>query len=311
MRAVHFNGAKLECINHPDPVGDTLVSVDLAGICGTDLEILGGYMGYSGIPGHEFVGTVVKSDKPDLIGKRVAGEINAGCTKCDYCKRGMSRHCPDRTVLGILNHDGAFAEYLSLPSSNLHVIPDSISDEQAVFIEPLAAAFEILEQVDVRPEWRVAIVGDGRLAQLVCRVLHLPCSDVTCFGRHPSKLAALDPGIKTSTTIAGYEQKFDLVVDAAGSSSGLADAIKLARPRGHVIAKSTVSKHSADLTPAIINEITITGSRCGLFEPAIRALATGVISVDKLAGRTFPLSEVHEAFEHAKRPDTLKVFLKP
>ncbi|EIJ65814.1 GroES-like protein, partial [Candidatus Nitrosopumilus salaria BD31] len=168
MKAAYFDGVKMIFEkNYPEPKsGEALVRIRLAGICGTDLEILQGYMKYHGILGHEFVGTVEKSDNPELIGKRVVGEINVGCGKCDFCEKGLQRHCPDRTVLGILNRDGAFAEFLSLPEKNLHVIPDSISDEQAVFVEPLAAAFEIKEQISLDPNWSVAVVGDGRLAQI-------------------------------------------------------------------------------------------------------------------------------------------------
>jgi threonine dehydrogenase-like Zn-dependent dehydrogenase len=179
----------------PEPnLGETLVRVNLAGICGTDLEIIQGYMKYDGILGHEFVGTVEKSSNSELVGKRVVGEINAGCRKCNYCEKGMERHCPNRTVLGILKRNGAFAEFLSLPEKNLHVIPDSVSDEQAVFVEPLAAAFEIGEQVSLQPQWGVAVVGDGRLAQLIIQVLKVKCSNITCFGRHKNKLQSLVNG---------------------------------------------------------------------------------------------------------------------
>ena len=316
MKAIYFNGKKASFEkNHPEPnQAETVVRMNLAGICGTDLEIIQGYMGYDGILGHEFVGTVEKSVNPKLIGKRVVGEINAGCCKCDYCERGMERHCPNRTVLGILKHDGAFAEFLSLPEKNLHVIPDSISDEQAVFVEPLAAAFEIREQVSLQPQWGVAVIGDGRLAHLIIQVLKLKCSNITCFGRHKNKLQHLvNSGTKIKIGIdSSDEQTFDLVVDATGSSSGVADAMKLAKPRGTIVLKSTVaSKENADLTPAIINEITLVGSRCGLFRPAIDALASGIVSVDYMTDSTFALENFSEAVEHAKKPDTLKVFLRP
>ena len=301
--------------NYPDPeFNETVVQVNLAGICGTDLEILDGYMKYTGILGHEFVGTVVKSKNSDLIGKRVVGEINAGCTKCDFCIRGMERHCPSRTVLGILKRDGAFAEFLSLPEKNLHVIPDSISDEQAVFVEPLAAAFEINEQISLKPEWNVAVVGDGRLAQLIIQVIKLTCSNITCFGKHQNKLEGLiQSGIKIKIGIESTdEQLFDLVVEATGSNSGFTDTMKLVKPRGTVVLKSTItSRENLDLTSTIINEITLIGSRCGLFKPAIDALATGVISVNSMIDSTFSLDEFNDAIIHAKKPDTLKVFLKP
>ena len=316
MKATFFDGKRMIFDNnYPDPeFNETLVQVNLAGICGTDLEILNGYMKYSGILGHEFVGTVVKSNNSNLIGKRVVGEINAGCTKCDFCIRGMERHCPSRTVLGILKRDGAFAEFLSLPEKNLHVIPDSISDEQAVFVEPLAAAFEINEQISLKPEWNVAVVGDGRLAQLIIQVIKLTCSNITCFGKHQNKLEGLiQSGIKIKIGIESTdEQLFDLVVEATGSNSGFTDTMKLVKPRGTVVLKSTItSRENLDLTATIINEITLIGSRCGLFKPAIDALATGVISVNSMIDCTFSLDKFEDAIIHAKKPDTLKVFLKP
>ena len=316
MKATFFDGKKMIFDNnYPDPkFNETLVQVNLAGICGTDLEILNGYMKYSGILGHEFVGTVVKSNNSNLIGKRVVGEINAGCTQCDFCLRGMERHCPSRTVLGILKRDGAFAEFLSLPEKNLHVIPDSISDEQAVFVEPLAAAFEINEQISLKPEWNVAVVGDGRLAQLIIQVIKLTCSNITCFGKHQNKLEGLiQSGIKIKIGIESTdEQLFDLVVEATGSNSGFTDAMKLVKPRGTVVLKSTItSRENLDLTPTIINEITLIGSRCGLFKPAIDALTTGIISVNSMIDCTFSLDKFEDAIIYAKKPNTMKVFLKP
>ena len=316
MKATFFDGKKMILEkNYPEPnFNETLVRVDLAGICGTDLEILDGYMQYAGILGHEFVGTVKQSDNSELIGKRVVGEINAGCGKCDSCINGMERHCSTRTVLGILKRNGAFAEFLSLPEKNLHVIPDSISDEQAVFIEPLAAAFEINEQVSLKPEWNVAVVGDGRLAQLIIQVIKLTCSNVTCFGKHENKLQSLvQSGIKIKLGIESTdEQLFDLVVEATGSNSGFTDTMKLVKPRGTVVLKSTIaSRENLDLTPTIINEITLIGSRCGLFKPAIDALATGKVSVDSMIDSTFALEKFEDAITYAKKPNTLKVFLKP
>ena len=316
VKATIFDGKHITLDkNYPDPeFNETLVRVSLAGICGTDLEILDGYMQYNGILGHEFVGVVEKSNNSDLIGKRVVGEINAGCGKCDSCVNGMERHCPSRTVLGILKRNGAFAEFLSLPEKNLHIIPDSISDEQAVFVEPLAAAFEINEQVSLKPEWNVAVVGDGRLAQLIIQVIKLTCSNITCFGKHEKKLEGLvQSGIKIKVGIESTdEQLFDLVIEATGSNSGFSDTMKLVKPRGTVILKSTIaSRKNLDLTPTIINEITLIGSRCGLFKPAIEALASGKISVNSMIDSTFSLEKFEDAIIYAKKPDTLKVFLKP
>ena len=316
MKALRFDGKNLNYIeDYPKPqTGEALVKVSMAGICGTDLEILQGYMSYEGVLGHEFVGVVVESQNKDLIGKRVVGEINVGCEKCDSCKKGMQRHCPNRSVLGILNRDGAFAEFLSLPEKNLHVIPDSVTDRQAVFVEPIAAAFEIKEQVLLKPDWHVAIVGDGRLSQLIISVLKTSCSDITCFGRHQNKLERLEKlGIKTKVGIESDEEfSYDLVVEATGSNSGFLDSMKLVKPKGIVILKSTIaSKENLDLTPAVVNEITLVGSRCGPFRPAINALASGIISVDGLIDSEYPMKKFKEAFDQAKNSKTLKVVLKP
>jgi threonine dehydrogenase-like Zn-dependent dehydrogenase len=317
VKALRFDGKALNYLeDYPKPHSDeSLVRVSLAGICGTDLEILQGYMSYEGVLGHEFVGVVEESKNKDLVGKRVVGEINVGCENCDYCKKGMQRHCPNRTVLGILNRDGVFAEYISLlPERNLHVLPDSITDEQAVFIEPIAAAFEIKEQISLKPDWRVAIVGDGRLSQLIASVLKTSCSNITCFGRHEKKLQRLQKlGIKTKIGIqTDDEHNFDLVVEATGSNSGFLDSMKIVKPKGNVVLKSTIaSKENIDLTPAVVNEITLVGSRCGPFRPAINALASGIISVDGLIDSEYPLEKFQEALNHAKEPNALKVVLKP
>lgn len=316
MNAIRFDGTKLDLLtDYPKPKsGESLVKVKLAGICGTDLEILHGYMSYKGIPGHEFVGVVEDSENKDLIGKRVVGEINAGCKTCTSCINGLERHCPNRTVLGILNRDGAFAQYLSLPEKNLHVVPDSIKDEQAVFVEPLAAAFEIIEQIHIEPNWEIAIVGDGRLAQLVVRVLKISCPNITCFGRHEKKLELLKKlGIKTKIGIdSNDEKKYDLVIEATGNDSGFSDTMKLIRPRGTVILKSTIaSQNKLDLTPAVVNEVTVIGSRCGIFRPALNALESGSVSVEELVDSIYPLEKFQQAFEHAKKPGALKILLKP
>jgi len=316
MKALHFDGQKMTFLtdhNNPKP-GETLVKINLAGICGTDIEILNGYMSYQGIPGHEFVGVVKESENAHLIGKRVVGEINVGCGICESCKKGLERHCPHRTVLGILRRDGAFAQYLSLPEKNVHVIPDQIKDEQAIFVEPLAAAFEIKEQINLKQESNIALVGDGRLAQLVALVLNLSCQNITCYGRHKNKLELLkNLGIKTKIGIDSDDnQKFDLVVEATGSNSGFTDSMKLIKPKGTVILKSTLaSKTNLDLTSMVINEVSVIGSRCGPFRPAINALASGRISVDNLIDSTYSLEKFQDAFEQAKKPDILKVLLKP
>lgn len=316
MKAAYFDGSTISIQNnYPEPKpGEILVKVRLAGICGTDLEMIQGYASYTGVLGHEFVGQVVKSENKDLIGKRVVGEINAGCGKCQMCTTGLERHCPERTVLGIYKRDGAFAQYLSLPEKNLHVIPDSMSDEQAVFVEPLAAAFEIEEQLKIDANSHIAILGDGRLAQLITRVLRINHKNITCFGRHQNKLGLLSKlGVRTKIGIMPEdEHTFDVVVEATGSESGFVDTMRLAKPRGVVILKSTIaSKNKLDLTAAIVNEITFVGSRCGPFRPAIQALATGMVSVDDLIDSVYPLEKLADALDAARNPDKLKVLLKP
>ncbi|MFY9300728.1 MAG: alcohol dehydrogenase catalytic domain-containing protein [Candidatus Nitrosotenuis sp.] len=316
MKALYLDDSKLELRNdHPQPKpGEALVKVTLAGICGTDLEMIRGYTSFTGVLGHEFVGIVQDSQNKELVGKRVVGEINAGCQKCDMCQRGLERHCPARTVLGIHKRDGAFAEFLTLPEKNLHILPDSVSDTQAVFVEPLAAAFEIQEQLKISPDSKIAILGDGRLAQLIARVLKMTNKDITCFGHHENKLCRLQKfNIQTKKEITQTDQNtFDIVVEATGSESGFLDAMRLVKPRGTVVLKSTISsKNKLDLTPTIVNEITFVGSRCGPFRPAIQALASGTISVDDLIEKTYPLEKFKEAFEKAQSPDALKVLLKP
>lgn len=316
MKAAYFDGTKILLKDdYPTPnLGEALIKVRLAGICGTDLEMIQGYASYTGVLGHEFVGEVVESANKDLIGKRIVGEINAGCGKCQMCTTGLERHCSQRTVLGIYKRDGAFAQYLSLPEKNLHVIPDSISDEQAVFVEPLAAAFEIEEQLHIEKDSKIAILGDGRLAQLIMRVLRINHPNITCFGRHAKKLQLAEKiGIKTKTVISPYdEHAFDVVIEATGRESGFLDTMKLAKPRGIVVLKSTIaSKNKLDLTPAIVNEITFVGSRCGPFRPAIQALASGVIHVDDLIDSVYPLDKLSDALDAARSSEKLKVLLKP
>ncbi len=316
MKALYFDGNKLTLdSNYTEPKdGECLVKVGLAGICGTDLEILRGYMSYKGILGHEFVGTVVESENEKLVGKKVVGEINVGCNKCSSCENGLERHCPNRTVLGILNRDGAFAQYLRLPEKNLHVIPEIISDIQAVFVEPLAAAFEILEQVKIDSSWKVGIVGDGRLAQLITRVLKLSCNNIWCFGKHENKLKKLEKlNVNTRNEISETDEKsFDLVIEATGRDSGFLDSLRLVKPRGTVILKSTIaSKNNLDLSPAVVHEITFVGSRCGPFKPAIDALASGIVQVDDLIESTYSIDDYKDAFELASKPNSLKVIIKP
>lgn len=316
MKALYFDGKKLELKkDYQIPKnGETLIRVKLAGICGTDLEMLRGYASFSGVLGHEFVGVVEESDDSNLVGKRVVGEINVGCGKCNYCTTGLERHCPNRNVLGIANRDGAFAEFLILPTKNLHLIPDSVSDEQAVFVEPLAAAFEIEEQLRIEQNKKIAIIGDGRLAQLIARVLKLHHPNLVCFGRHENKLQRLQKiGIQTKKGInQENEHTFDVVVEATGHEGGFLDTMRLVKPRGTVVLKSTiVSKSKLDLTQTIVNEVTFVGSRCGPFRPAINALATGLVVVDDLIDGVYLLDDYKKAFSEAENSKKLKILLKP
>ena len=316
MRALEFDGQLKFRTNYPNPVadGESLVRVRVAGICGTDLELTRGYMAFRGIPGHEFVGEVIKSANRAMLGRRVAGEINAGCGRasCRWCRGAMARHCPDRTVLGILGRNGAFAEMLALPDANLAVIPDSIPDELAVFIEPLAAAYEIFEQTHMARDRGVAVLGDGRLGAIVALALraegHLPI----VLGRHRDKLDRIARlGLKTQleSEIAG---KFDVVVDCTGKSGGFARAIELVAPRGTIILKSTTAAGAElNLAPIVINEINVIGSRCGRFAPAIAAMESGRIDLRSLIDAEFPLDQWRAAFSAAENSPAFKILLRP
>jgi len=314
MRAIVFNNKLDYCEDKLKPApakNEALVKVRLAGVCATDLEITKGYMGFNGIPGHEFSGVVEECAEAALIGKRVTGEINIGCNRCEWCAKGLQNHCPDRAVLGILNKDGAFADYVTLPVTNLHLIPDKISDEEAVFIEPLAAAFEILEQTDVTGK-DVCVIGDGRLGLLCAQVLALVNSRLTAVGRHAEKLAILDKlGIKTRVGAQGLQRTFDVVVDCTGAKDGLDTALSVVRPRGTIVLKTTVaSKRDTDLNQVVIDEITITGSRCGPFAPAIDALEKGLVKIRPLIEKTFAIKDGVEAIGYAGKKGVLKVLIR-
>ncbi len=282
------------------------------GICNTDLELQRGYCGFAGTPGHEFVGEVVEADDRRLLGCRVVGEINLACGKCAWCRRSLGRHCPKRTVLGIVKHPGAFREFLTLPERNLHVVTDSISAEQAVFIEPLAAACEILDQVQIPCGSPVAVLGDGKLGLLIAQVLNAYGFRVHQFGRHREKLRiASRAGVQTELARKRLPQgAYGWVVDATGSAQGLASAVAMTRPRGTVIMKSTV--HGAvplNTAPLIVNEITLVGSRCGRFEPALELLRLGTINVSDMISERLPLEKARQAFELAGSKGVLKVLL--
>ena len=295
------------------PAGYALIRTLVAGICNTDLELQRGYYGFSGTPGHEFVGEVVEADESEFVGKRVVGEINLACGSCAYCRRGMGRHCPNRTVLGIVGHPGAFQEYFTLPERNLHLVPDGLSTETAVFMEPLAAACEILDQVKIPAGESVAVLGDGKLGLLVSMTLHANGAKVKQYGRHQSKLLIAErAGVETAVSGGRLpEAEFDFVVDATGTREGLQSAVKMVKPRGTVIMKSTVHGEVAiDTAPVIVNEITLIGSRCGRFEPALELLRLGTIAVEKLIAGRFPLVDAPTAFAHAAEKGVLKVLLE-
>ncbi len=295
------------------PPGEALIRVKLAGICNTDLELAKGYMQFRGVPGHEFIGVVEQAPgAEEWEGRRVVGDINAACDNCPTCKAGRPTHCPNRTTLGIAGRDGAFAEYLTLPIRYLHPVLDSLPDEIAVFTEPLAAACEILQQVHVRPTDRVIVLGDGKLGLLCAQVLALTGCHLTVVGHHREKLDILTrQGILTALEETLVDQDADIVVEATGHPGGYTAARRLVRPRGTVVLKSTYhGPLDADLTMAVVDEVTLVGSRCGPFAPALRLLERGLVDVLPLIQARYPLSKAVTAFEHAARPGTLKVLLE-
>jgi threonine dehydrogenase-like Zn-dependent dehydrogenase len=317
MIAVHLENGRVNVQNRPWPrrrPGDALIRLIAAGICNTDLELQRGYYNFRGTPGHEFIGEVVDAADQALLGRRVVGEINLACGRCDWCKRGLERHCPRRTVLGIAGRPGVFSEYFTLPEANLHLVPDAISDDHAVFVEPIAAACEILEQVRIHRRTPVAVLGDGKLGLLVAQVLHANKLEVHLFGKHKEKLAiASAAGIRSKLTPAKPPAAaYDWVVEATGTAGGLKQAVAMTRPRGTVILKSTVHGDvSMDTAPVVVNEITLVGSRCGRFEPALDLLRKGKIRLDEMIRERLPLSEAPRAFRRAARPGALKVLLYP
>ena len=315
MLAVHLENRRVAVKRLPRPrphEGFALIRLLCGGICNTDLELQRGYYGFSGVPGHEFVGEVVEAGSRDLIGRRVVGEINLCCGGCDWCRRSLGRHCPKRTVLGIVKHPGAFREFLTLPERNLHVVPDSIPTEQAVFVEPLAAAGEILDQVNIPCSSQVAVLGDGKLGLLVAQVLRVHGYRVHEFGRHKEKLRiAARAGVETEVVRERVPSaEYDWVVDATGSPKGLADAVRMTRPRGTIIMKSTVHGLAGfDTAPVIVNEVTLIGSRCGRFEPAIALLRDGLVNVSDMISERMPLEQAPAAFRNAAKQGVLKVLL--
>ena len=317
MKALRFTNGQLALSDIPGPENgdEALVRVVKSGICNTDLEIVRGYAGFEGTIGHEFVGVVERADdRPEIVGQRVVGEINAGCGDCELCRMGDPRHCPTRTVLGIVGRDGAHAEFLRLPSVNLLQVPESVTNEQAVFAEPLAAAFGITEQVEITPETRVAVIGDGKLGLLCAMSLVLLSKNVTVIGKHLSKLSIAKKngieGILVADLRESMSRAFDVIVEASGSESGFDTALGLVKPKGKIVLKSTF--HGTPRWAAsrvVVDEITIVGSRCGRFAPALELLANGSVHVEDLIHEEISLSDGLAAMTRAGEKGVLKVLL--
>jgi len=315
MQAVWLENNQLSMrdVPRPDKKGEALIRIRQAGICSTDLELLKGYYPYTGVPGHEFVGEVVEANDRSWIGQRVVGEINAVCGACEQCLNGRPTHCENRTVLGIINRDGTFAEYTSLPMANLHRVPDSVPDQAAVFTEPLAAALEIQEQVHIQPTDRVLLIGAGRLGQLIAQTLALIGSDLRVLARHPYQQKLLtDRGIRVIREEEIQPWRWDVVVEATGSPTGFEIARKAIRPRGTLVMKSTYKGDmSVNFSSIVVDEVNIIGSRCGPFGPALRLLESKQVDPTVLIAAEFELDNALQAFEEAAKAGVLKILVKP
>ncbi len=317
MKALFFDGKMLSYLEdyHLSDVkpGWALVRVKLAGICRTDIEITRGYMSFKGVLGHEFVGIVEEASDPSLIGERVVSEINIPCGSCEVCRSGMERHCPNRKVLGIAGIDGCFAEFVLTPEGNLHKVPGNVEDEEAVFTEPLAACLEMTSQVHIKPEWTVYILGDGKLGLLASQVIRLLGCETVLIGKHPEKMRvaeALD--IETTQHVNPPKKKADLVVECTGRPEGFILAKQLLKPTGILIAKSTYhSAASIDYSSIVVDEVSIVGSRCGPFQPALRLISQDLVNVKPLISGKYPLEKGLEAFSLAERGEAIKVLVEP
>jgi alcohol dehydrogenase len=315
MISVHIEGGVASVRNAPRPrrrAGEALIRLIAGGICNTDLELLRGYYGFRGRPGHEFVGEVVAADTASWVGRRVVGEINLGCGGCAWCARGLGRHCPKRTVLGIVRRPGAFAEFLTLPEANLHEVPPGVKTEHAVFAEPLAAACEILDQVKIARGREAAVLGDGKLGLLIAQVLGAHGACVHVYGKHAGKLAlAQAAGARSALSGSAPKAAYSITVDATGSATGLSEAIAMTAPRGVVVMKSTVHGEVCfDAARVIVDEITLLGSRCGRFEPALKLLAGGKLRLDAMISDRYRLAEAPRAFARSREKGVLKVLLR-
>jgi threonine dehydrogenase-like Zn-dependent dehydrogenase len=312
MRAIVLNDHVEVRTDHPTPnpaENEVLVRVLRAGVCETDLQLIKGYMGFRGVLGHEFVGV---AESGPMAGRRVVGEINCACWQCETCRRGLNTHCPNRTVLGILGHDGAFADMIAVPQRNLHLVPDALSDDVAVFTEPVAAACQIAAQVTIRPDDRIVVLGDGRLGNLCAQVLSRLSRRVLVVGKHQEKLGLLlSMGIDAASLSDPLDERAaDIVVDCTGSESGLPTALKLVRPRGTIVLKTTVAgAQTMAWAPFVIDEVTLVGSRCGPFDQALLALERGHVNVQPLVSDRFSLSRGIDALARAQTNPVLKVLL--
>ncbi len=318
MKTLWLEKRKLTLRNLPKPKpkqGEALIRVLYAGICNTDIELLKGYMDFSGVPGHEFVGVVEKGPK-QWLGKRVVGEINIACGKCDLCQMGLERHCPNRTVLGIYKKNGAFAEYLTLPVKNLHLVPETISDLEAVFVEPLSASLRIFDQIKIKKNEQVVIIGDGKLAQLIARALWLRNKNLIVIGRHKEKLNLLAQlGITTLIEKDAQKdvQRFapQVIIEATGNPKGLELALKLCQPMSKIVLKSTYAQPvKINLSQVVVDELILVGSRCGDFKKGLALLASKRIKTTELISGIYPIEQYQKAFKKAMERKSLKVILK-
>jgi len=316
MKALFFekNQLIIRTLPKPSPLrNEALIKVLKAGICNTDLELIKGYLGFEGILGHEFVGQVVEAADSKLVGKRVVGEINLACGKCECCLGGMKEHCPSRQILGISSKNGAFAEYLTLPLDNLHVLPPSVPDFEAVFIEPMAASLGILEQIRIKRQDSVLVLGDGKLGLLIAQVMKFKTPEVSCVGKHKRKLEVLKKkAIETHLLGTKIGDKFDVVVEATGNEQGLEGALLLVKPRGKIVLKSTFQGEAKiDISKIVVDEIHIIGSRCGPFLKAIEVLRKKQVEVKSMVDGDFPLDKAREAFAFAQKPGAIKILITP
>lgn len=307
------NKISLRNISQPRKPDEALIKIRRAGICSTDLELVKGYYPYTGVIGHEFVGEVVEAEDASWIGQRVVGDINVSCQKCEQCLQGRPTHCEQRTVLGIVNRDGTFAEYTQLPIRNLHRVPASVPDEMAVFTEPLAAALEIQDQIQIKPTDRVLLIGAGRLGQLIAQTLVLTGCDLHVVARHARQQSLLrSRGIRIVAEEQIQPWRWDIVVEATGSPSGFALARRAIRPRGRIVLKSTYKGDmSVNFSSIVVDEIQVVGSRCGPFEPALRLMESKQVDPTVLIAAEFKLNEALKAFERAAQPGVLKVLVEP